>query len=344
MQRIQYEFILECTTPLAHHSEVFGNTAISMRRKTRQPDGSFVSVPIITADSMRHQMREASADTMLDAANLLGEPVLTEAAVRLLYAGGMITGSQDSVKFDEYRELCELCPPLGLLGGCVGNRSVAGKLEVSDALLICKETMHRMPEWVLAHMGAQDVESCAEHMESTMRVRMDPMLNPKHHDKLALPERASVEAKQKKREAAKDAKEVDENKCTMMPRTFETVVAGSLFYWNLVAWVQTDLELDTLNVAVVSALDAAAVQGVGGKRATGHGKLRPMAAVRRTVPRPSELATTWGATKSLAIRREDGAGEIVPLGTDRVAPGALLVPHVAARSDRLREWLKKVVA
>ncbi|MGH8630893.1 MAG: hypothetical protein ACREU7_09045, partial [Burkholderiales bacterium] len=116
MERKRLEFILEARSPIAHHQETFGNTAVLMRQKVRQPDGSFAAVPIITGDTMRHGLREAGTYCLLDCAGLLGE-ALTEQALRLLFAGGMVTGSGSVVKLDEYREMVDLVPTLALLGG-----------------------------------------------------------------------------------------------------------------------------------------------------------------------------------------------------------------------------------
>jgi hypothetical protein len=69
-EKVRWEFILEAQEPIAHHSESMGNTAIAMRQKTRLADGSFVSVPIITGDTIRHQLREAASYALLDAAGM----------------------------------------------------------------------------------------------------------------------------------------------------------------------------------------------------------------------------------------------------------------------------------
>ena len=58
---VAYEVLVEAVTPIAHHSESMGNHAVAVRRKVRQADGSFVMVPMVSGDAMRHGMREASA-------------------------------------------------------------------------------------------------------------------------------------------------------------------------------------------------------------------------------------------------------------------------------------------
>ena len=77
---------------------------------------------------MRHAAREVSSYAMLRAAGML-EGALSEAALRLLFAGGMVTGRGDAgvINLDRYRELCALVPPMALFGGCTDNRVQPGK-------------------------------------------------------------------------------------------------------------------------------------------------------------------------------------------------------------------------
>lgn len=127
MRQVKFEFILRADQPIAHHSETFGNQAVSARRKVRQSDGTWAHVPVVSGDAMRHGMREASAYVFLDAAGLLHDGGLSEEALRLLFAGGQVTGSSGGVsKLNDYREMCDLVPPLALFGGCAQNRVIPG--------------------------------------------------------------------------------------------------------------------------------------------------------------------------------------------------------------------------
>lgn len=328
MKQIRYEFILQAAQPLAHHSETFGNTAICMRRKMRQPDGSFASIPILTGDTLRHGLREASAYALLDAAGLLDEAKLSEAALRLLFAGGMITGSDGgAVKLDGYREMVELCPPLALLGGCAQNRSIPGRLFVDDAVLICDETRHLWSPWVAEYMASEGVatDTHRAHVEEVQRVRMDPALVPHHRALLTDGGDAIVKrlGKSEKASAAKDAIAKDEAKSTMLPRRFETVVAGSLFTWGIQATCMTELDVDTLHMMIAAFLSRAVV---GGKRATGHGHIVPIAARDITILRPADT------------------GQVVELVGPGQRAGERFRAHVRERAERVRTWLAGVDA
>lgn len=318
----RYEFLMRAQQPIAHHAEVFGNSAIAMRRKIRQPGGSWANVPVVTGDTMRHGLRDAAAYALLDAAGMLDTPGLTEAALRLLFAGGMITGKGDAgaVKLDQYREMVDLIPSLAVLGGCAQNRSFSGRMQVDDMLLICDETRHLWPAWIAERMAQEQVDTCRAHIEEVQRVRMDPSLHP---DKrmLLTDGGASIERRLKASEAASakgDAIAKEDAKSTMLPRRYETIAQGSLFVWGLSCTCMSELDVGALNT-MVGAFLANAV--VGGKRATGHGRIIPVEARGVPVTRARDAAST-ALDDSFGVQsfRE----------------------HVSARAEKIRAWLATV--
>ena len=331
MKQIKFEFVLRADQPIAHHSESFGNQAISARRKVRMPTGDWAHVPVVSGDAMRHGMREASAYVFLDAAGLLADGGLSEPALRLLFAGGQITGSSGGVsKLNDYREMCDLVPPLALFGGCAQNRCIPGRLWVDDAVLICSEMEHLLPEWavkVATHGGEHGLETCRTHVEEVQRVRMDPSLDPGKRNLLTAGAREGVERRMLASENAgelDDAKAKDDAKSTMMPRSFERIAQGSLFYWAVVANTYGALDEDTFAVACAAFLHDARV---GGKRGTGHGLLTPVTGRNVQMARPSERAETISSEA---------------LSTMRV--GTLFQTHVRERADKISAFLKEVAA
>lgn len=326
----RYDFILEAASPIAHASENFGNTSVIMRRRVRQRDGSWQDTPVVSADSMRHGLREAAAYAFLDAAGLLDSQALGEAAIRLLFNGGMVTGKGDAsaIKLDAFREMSTLCPPLALLGGCSDNRVIPGRMQVDDAVLICHEQDRFLPEWVtrwLEEQG-QQLDTCRAHVEEVQRVRMDPSLDP-GKQKLMLPD-AQVEVTKRLGSSERahendDAIEKAETKSTMMPRRFERVAQGSLFYWSLTCTCMSELDVDTLHTMMACFLSNARV---GGKRGTGHGLLRPLVAKDLKIARPAENTS---------------AVDVTALGPRM---GSVFRAHVAERREQISAWLKGVNA
>jgi hypothetical protein len=330
MEQRRYEFILEAEEPIAHHAENFGNAAVLMRRKVRQPDGTFAQVPCVTGDTMRHGMREAASYALLDAAGLLESPCLTEAALRLLFAGGMVTGRGDAgtIKLDSYREMVDLLPHLSLFGGCASNRVIPGRLAVSDATLVCSEELAYLPTWVVTWLADHHVaiDTCRAYVEEVQRVRMDPTLVPQKRLLLSEGERAQAEGRLLASEtthASGDARGVDESKSSMMPRRFERLVRGSLFHWRASATCYTDLDVDTYELALATFLYRAQV---GGKRGVGHGTLRALAGQQGELARPAE------GLHSIDVQA---------LATPK---GKAFFDHVRARSAQIAEYLKTVDA
>lgn len=327
-ERKRYEFLLRAEQPIAHASETIGNDALLMRQRVRTP-GGWADVPIITGDTMRHGMREAAAWALLDAAGMIENASLSEGALRLLFAGGMVTGKGDAgvINLDRYRELCELVPSMALFGGCADNRIVPGRLCVEAALIVSVETESYIPKWIMDKAYEfGPLESCRSHVEEAQRVRMDPALVPEKRLLLTGAEQVALNKRLTASEAAHtddDARAKDEAKSSMMPRRFERIAQGSLFAWSCEAVCWTDLEIDTLNVAVCAFLSNAVV---GGKRGTGHGRIRALAAQGVQVERPADA--------------------MYPI--DALAPaskvGELFRAHVRERSGRIKDFFVEVNA
>lgn len=323
---LRAEILLVAEQPIAHHAQTFGNEAVIMRRRIRSTDG-MVDVPIITGDAMRHGLRSAASDALLITAGLTSD-CLSEEALRFLYNGGVIGGAGSGLSMEDYGRLRQDLPHLPLFGGCVGNRQIPGQLRVSDALLCCTETAGMVPAWVAEILGRQQLEGSRSHIELATRVRFDATLEPARRRLLTPSARASAEGRllaSARASEEEDAVGAEQSKSTMMPRSFETVVAGSLFFWSVEARLYSELERDTFFVAVRSFLEHAYV---GGKQGTGHGLLRPISA--RGV-----------ALMPMASER---APQVDGLLTPDAAIGELYRRHVSTRTAEIKQTLDRLVA
>ncbi len=328
MEIKEYQFLLEAEQPIAHHSENIGNESIVMRRKVRQPDGTFSMVPIITADTMRHGLREAAAYAFLDAAGFSTHSVgsLSRAALRLLFNGGMVSGRGDAsaISLDRYTEMCTLCPPLGLLGGCADSRVIPGRMQVEDARLVCKEFETFTPGWIRESVDVTD--TCRAHIDTVQRVRMDSLLDPSKRKLLTESEQVAAAKMLGDGERAHnddDAIAKQDGKSSMMPRTMEVVVQGSLFSWSVTCNCLSELDVATLHTMLSAFLYRPVV---GGKKATGHGKMRVIAARDLKIMTPAESMSVVDTTE-LARSSAD-----------------LFREHVARHKDQISAWLNKVAA
>lgn len=330
MQRRRYEMVLEAELPIAHHEGTIGNMSHIMRRKIRHA-GGWANVPIITADTMRHGMREAAAYALLDAAGLLEEPKLSEAALRLLFAGGMVTGRGEAsnIKLDQYREMCELVPSMTLFGGCADNRVIPGQLTVEDATLVCEETGRYVPEWshkTVAELSG--IDGGRSYVEEVQRVRMDPTLQPQKTRLLTSNEQVKVAGRLKASESnSADDGASKKEKSSMMPRSMERICQGSMFHWACQAIVYDELQLDTFHVALGQFL---ANCWVGGKRGTGHGKMRPVAGQQSSM-------------QAFSAPIEDVDMKAL-VGPEATGVGSRFREHVAERSERIATFLAGVNA
>lgn len=337
-QRVTYEFVLHCETPIAHHQEVFGNAAQVFRKRVRRTDGTFAEVPYITADTMRHGLREAAAYTMLDAAGMLDATgTLSESALRLLFSGGLITGGgAGAVKLDEYREMTALFPALGLLGGCAQNRAIPGKTFVEDATLVCEESLSMLPEWIAGVVG--EVSGARAHVEETTRVRMDPTLNPGLRKLLSDGEHHKTNQRLLASEAASesgDAVEKRDSKSSMMPRSHEVIVAGSLLFWRVTMTFQSDLERECGQAMIAGFLSSATV---GGKRGTGCGRIR----VLRIRDSDGVDHVAGREVKHFSASKAAEVATAALVAPDRGASG--LMAHYRDNAARIGEMLANVVA
>lgn len=340
MEQHRIEVLLEAEQPIKHLAESFGNSAIINTKKVRQPDGGgFVRVPLVSADAMRHGLREAAAYVMLHAIGGTEKPQLSEAALRLLFAGGMVTGRGDagSVRLGEYRKLVEMVPQLAFLGGCAENRTIPGRLDVDDALLVCSETSRYLPQWIADEVPDAVASTYRESMEEVQRVRMDPSLDPGKRRLLDAGDADKIERRLEASERASredDAVAKDAAKSTMMPRRFERVAQGALFSWRVSVTLFDALDTDAFYTAFCA---FAGSMVVGGGRSVGHGRMRVIKATRTVlrslsdVPQASEVGlTVAGSSGGLAV---DGA-----------KVGQVFIDHIRARAPQIVEYLRTVNA
>lgn len=277
-QQTRYEFIFRADGDgIAHHRGTIGNVAMLMRSKVRMPGGEVCERPTITGNSYRHRIRETAVFLSLDAAGLLDDPSLSRGALRLLFSGGKVTGKGDAsvITIDKYRELVSIFPVLALFGGCKDNRPLPGQMNVDAISLICQENMGVAPEWVKAwlHKSNEGVGPWRMLTERVQRVTFDPETSPEKVKLLAESEQIAAYEQQRLQEKAhneNDAKLAKLVKSTTMPRSFQRIISGSLFWSGIECRTYTDLEFDAFNYIVAGMISNLKV---GGMARDGHGKL-----------------------------------------------------------------------
>lgn len=331
MEHIHLQILVEAQTPIAHHEGHEANHSYFMRRKIRMPDGTFQKVPIVTADSMRNLLRRMLAEFGLECAGLLGNgksPQLTEGALRLLFAGGMLTGKGDAsvIKIARWRELIDLIPSLSIFGGCVDAMIIPGKLSVCDMVLLCEETKHLAPPFVLEHINGNP-PSWRAQLEESHRVRMDPVKNPNNHHLLSDDAKKRVDDKVIEKERAHEENDIiteQANKSSMMPRTYETVAQGSLWMWEISGTLDNEIDQASLYTALM--LLSSARAHIGGKKGVGFGRIKPILCQEIALPTIQEKL------------------QIMQLQEIGISYGKKFEQHIKQRAEKINKILGEVDA
>lgn len=326
METTRYISVVRAVQPIAHHKGSIGNHATIMRAAVRLPGGEIADVPEGTGNAVRNRLRRAAAICSLDAAGILGDPQLERGAMRLLFNGGMLTGKGDgtTINIDRWRELVTLFPFLGILGGCIDNRTQGGQLNVDALKLICDENMHSLNPWTRQWLKDNNEGVCESSylLEKVQRVNMDPEIIPENLKLLSDGARLQVYNKllaQGKAHEEGNAIEAAKVKSDMMPHTFERIIRGSLFQLSFLLRSYNELERDAFEYAYSCLLNNFRF---GGKQASEHGELEFLAGAR--------------------VHFKQYTGEL-DIG-ERKGTGDLFRAHVTDHKDQLVNWLRHEVA
>ena len=140
--RIEYTATLE--SAFHHGAGVSGNTARLRTQEVVRPDGTLAHVPFLSANSIRHGLRNALAWHLAKTLDF-ADSGLTKGEVTLLWSGGGITKTGAQANLELARQANNLIPMLGLLGYAAGSDIISGTLRASDAILVCEENQSRLP-------------------------------------------------------------------------------------------------------------------------------------------------------------------------------------------------------
>lgn len=136
---------LTMTSPFHHGAGTQGNTSILRTQTVHSSDGRYAQVPFLSANSIRHGLRNALAWETVKMLQI--EPgSLTKGQVDLLFTGGAITEKGAQTNLEAYRQARLILPWLSMLGYASKSDIIEGTLRASDAILVCKENEDRLRE------------------------------------------------------------------------------------------------------------------------------------------------------------------------------------------------------
>ena len=231
-------------SPLSHISETISTGALLNERPMIQHNGELVDVFCYNGNAWRGQLRDLMALHLIDK---VGIKNLSVEKHNFLFSGGKIGGAS---KFNlaNIRNHFELMPHFSLLGGCLDNMMLPGKISILDCLPLCQEAIVELPE--SAHKIA--VENTYRHMTIERDfTRMDDSKN------MSLNQTLDIDPKKEK-------------EAIQMRMSSELLNSGVDINTQLLLSGENKLEIG----ALCSALSMFAKKPfIGGQHNKGHGKV-----------------------------------------------------------------------
>lgn len=267
--------IATVTRALKHGGQTVGNVQEFARHSVTDPDGERVDVPHISANSIKHLVREAGADFALEAMGLLEPDSLTRAEQYLMFAGGALDSGGQSIRLDKARRVEKALPILGLCGYAAGNSMSESQLIVEGWELVCWENSQRLrpvlEKYAPEHLPLLETYA-DEWIEVAQRTGHDPTRTAKGRRMLPVDERLELEAQLSgaKGSGAKDA-------FRPMPFEYETLIPGAVLVGGFAfKHGVRDLELQAFRSAITWASEGRGPDGgvllpVGGGGSTAQG-------------------------------------------------------------------------
>ncbi|HEX7050917.1 MAG TPA: hypothetical protein VF188_11985 [Longimicrobiales bacterium] len=258
---------------LVHGGEHAGTVSYLRREKIIGPDGAPVDIPVVSGNSLRGLLRDHAATVFH---NALGRPELPVQVFHLLWSGGALAkaGAGHVLGARQLADVRRLIPVVSLFGGSGAGKIIEGKLRVGKLVPICAETAHIVPTDLLP----EQPRSVWEMLQIEEFTRRDDAKRDQLHHAIEGFTPLAIEASTRGDtllEVAEHAPAVEDavdGPAQQMRYGVETLAAGCRLHWWVSLRDVTDVERALFAAAVDSWLaDGAAI---GGRSATGHGRLR----------------------------------------------------------------------
>jgi len=270
--------VFRALSPLHHGGETMGNVQLFRRRPTIDQDGDEWDVPYISGNSFKHWLRENAAYFALDALGI-DDGDLKSKVVQLLFSGGALTKSGQSVRLDKARKAESLLPVLSLHGYSAGNTMTNAAIKVDHLDLACLENrvavgnvIEEYHEDLTGHLDNPG----SEYLDTEFGTRHEPTRDQQKARYVEPEEMAEIEERVSEQ---KDDTVTDKGDSVQMYHEYEVLVDGSV----LVGGVSfqsglTDLQLQALRSAFAYGSEGRAPDGglicrIGGLTAKGFGRV-----------------------------------------------------------------------
>lgn len=257
---------------LVHGGEHAGTVGYLRREKIIGPDGAPVEVPVVSGNALRGLLRDHAAEVFHDA---LGRPELPVQVFHLLWSGGALAkaGAGHVLGARQLAEVRRLIPVVSLFGGSGAGKIIEGKLRVGKLVPICAETAHIVP----ADLLPTEPRSVWEMLQIEEFTRRDDAKRDQLHHAIEGfgPRELEASTSGTLLEVAEHAPAVEDEvdgPAQQMRYGMETLAAGARLHW----WVTLRGVTDVERALFAAAVDRWLASGgaIGGRAATGHGRLR----------------------------------------------------------------------
>ena len=171
------ETVFTLLSPLSHIGESIGPNSYLATQDMLDAKGNPISVFAYSGNALRGMWRDAGAEYML---KKLGSGATLQIPLELFYlffSGGAIGGDQ-AIDIDQARRIREQIPHLSIFGGGVGNMLLPGKLSVGEALPVCRELAHIIPDYVSGNRELSARQMTTEVSYSRKDDAKDDLLRP----------------------------------------------------------------------------------------------------------------------------------------------------------------------
>jgi CRISPR type IV-associated protein Csf2 len=244
----RYDGVFTLLAPLMHGGETGSNVTPFRREKRITAKGTVKLLPFLSGNALKHRViRQPGVDFMIRILDLedgwLGD---NREALHLLYSGGSMTKRGATIDLGAWRDLCDLVPVLGLCGGALGNHMEESYLRVGDAIPICADYLHLVPEDY--RPDGEVVHEIEDLMDLRFLTRHDALR--KHSQRRQLG--SGDEDQQRLIEGRSEATEAGGHpveKSNQMIAHQEVMIAGAQLYWPLRAVDITQLQHEALACA-----------------------------------------------------------------------------------------------
>ena len=254
---IRIEGAATLLSSLAHGGESAGTVAYMRREKIISAEGRPMQVPVVSGNALRGILRDNAAKVFWRS---LGSPALPTPVFDLLWSGGALAkaGSGHVLSTRQLAEVRQMVPLVSVFGGSGAGKIIEGKLRVGKLTPICAETSHIVPEGI----AGEDPASVWDMLQIEEFTRRDDAKRDQLH--------AAIESSVDKDGVLVPVEQRDVPQ--QMRYGVETLAAGARLHWWMTLRDVTDVECAMIG----QALDAWITDGahIGGRSATGHGRLR----------------------------------------------------------------------